>query len=223
MAAQHTIDILSRSIGYMLDGSLNTAPYPGWVNDLNSAPNVLKGGRWTKDISPKKFNAVTKKVMSYLRSSAISDLWIQQKVFVVKRSQPIKGVNPCDIKLDALAGARVCDPDTGEAYFFIKWQQPTVWPTVTNFHKVPGVKKVDKYGLGLLEMAKSANWIQNNWGPTEKHHAPYIPRFRPSAAVKATISGKTPNHHFVNLPVVTADDLPAPPQHVYTWVDTEEV
>lgn len=223
IAAQHTIDIMSRSIGYMLDGALNTAPYPGWAKDLNSAPNILKGGRWTKNISPKKFNAVTKEVMSYLRSSAIANLWIQQKVFIVKRSQPIKGTHPCDIKLDALEGARVCDRDNDEAYFFIKWHQPKVWPDVSDFTKVPGVEKVGDYGLTLLEMAKSANWMQNTWGPTEKHHAPYIPRMRPAAALKAMIAGETPNNHFVNLPVVTADGLPAPPQHHYVWVDTDEV
>lgn len=214
---------MSRSIGYMLDGTLNTAPYPGWANDLNGAPNVLKGGRWTMNISPTKFNAVSKEVMSYLRSSAVASLWIQQKVFIVKRSQPIQGVNPCDIQLDALDGARVCDPDTGEAYFFITWQQPKVWPAVTDFTKVPGLKKIDQFGLSLLDMAKSSDWMQNTWGPTEKHHAPYIPRLRPFAAVEAIISGTAPNSHFVNLPVVTADNLPAPSQHVFFWIDTEEV
>ncbi|KAJ5820108.1 hypothetical protein N7474_005699 [Penicillium riverlandense] len=184
------------------ENALNTAPTNaqdyGWADLLTSAPSVMKNGAFAQPISNSIFDLLGTSVMTYMWSTAAGICWVSEQVFIATRTEPVQGTAPCDIELDKLSGARVCDSN-GKAYFFIKYQstEPQYWGS---WEPVPGLDKLDQYSLDLTTILESAEWMAANFDG-------YLPQVDPQDAWTAMQStNPPPGNIFINLPIMSADD-----------------
>ncbi|KAJ5610400.1 hypothetical protein N7510_007119 [Penicillium lagena] len=191
----------------IVESAINVAPDNSgsgtgnyWYAHPSSAPYLMKNGTFAEEIHNVKYNILSGDISKIVLSSAVAAAWIQQNVFVAKRTDNVHDTAPCDIDLDKLDGARVCDGDT--AYFFMVSQSINSWG---DYAGVSGTSKIDDYGLDLLTMAKSAEWISD-------HHDGYFPQVSPTDIVKDFTydEGALENGYFIELPFMDADDLDEP-------------
>jgi hypothetical protein len=168
----------------------------------------MRNGSFAQELPNIDYNILSGELTQYVNSSAVAAAWVQQNVFIAKRTEDISGTAPCEMTLDKLDSARACSPDGSTAYFFMVSQvlEPSfAWG---DYSGTPGVSKVGEYGLDLYTMATAAEWVQNNYF----NSSGYFPNVSPTDMVKDFTSeyDPLPNGYFINIPVMDADGLSEP-------------
>ncbi|KAL1978980.1 hypothetical protein VTN96DRAFT_7801 [Rasamsonia emersonii] len=142
-----------------------------YSEDPNGVPMALKNGTFAEQIPASKVPTMQASAKAALYSGAISYLWVQEQVYVVKMSKPLYGVKPCDLQMNSKYNdiAKFCDTKTGTAYFYVKnsvWQEIyEQWPAV------PGVNNLTDWGMDPIDVANAAAASQSaggylkNWDP----------------------------------------------------------
>lgn len=165
-------------------------------SDPSGAPAILNDGAFAKPIDWTDIKYDNLNMVQMTASAAISYLWQQNdQVYIVKVSEPILGIAPCDANINDLYN--VCDDDGKTAYFFIPfgeddkdkgWKMPS------------GIDKVEDENLDLVQMAKAAKHTQDKYG--------YGHKWDPKSAADALLEGNFPPYNMmVNLPVCDLETM----------------
>lgn len=148
--------------------------------DPTALPAILSGGGFA---SPESSNVQTFPSAIYggLASSAINALWNEDKDFIIKMSDKTLGAGPGSA-CKALPSMTYCD-ENGVAWIFMRWnwkqvlsshstvsmlntQDWQVWGAYSSAPNNPSgnENQLDKYGLSLEIIAKSAWRVQQEYG-----------------------------------------------------------
>lgn len=211
-----TLMVVENAINAVPDNSGQDSGYY-WYDYTTSAPYLMRNGTFAEELGNYEYNILSGQLTQYVNSSAVTAAWVQQDVFIAKRTDDINGIAPCDIDLDKLNGARACSPDGSTAYFFMVSQQFSPFYSWGCYDGVPGVSDVGNYGLDLYTMATAAEWIQDNYFDS----VGYFPNISPTDMVKAFTSqyDPLPNGYFINLPILDADGLSPPETYGDDYVE----
>lgn len=199
----------------VVENAINVAPDNSgsqtgnyWYDFTSSAPYLMRNGSFAVELPNYDYNILSGELTQYINSSAVAAAWVQQNVFIAKRTDDISGTAPCDMDLDKLDGARACSPDGSTAYFFMVSQELVPSYAWGDYSGTPGVSNVGDYGLDLYTMATAAEWVQDNYF----NSTGYFPNVSPTDMVKDFTSqyDPLPNGYFINIPVMDADGLSPP-------------
>ncbi|KAJ5623719.1 hypothetical protein N7510_000028 [Penicillium lagena] len=162
-----------------------------YSDHANSGPFVLKNGVYANEFSLEGKESFAKNLKGSLLSGAISWIWKEEGVFIVKDSYAIDGTLPQNMNLDPDLSNRTCD-NNGTCYWFLK-NTGIGSPDNDIFNPVPGFDALKDFGIDALEFAQAADASQAaggylaNW--TMRNTLPFLKKYKPA------------KNMMVNLPV----------------------
>lgn len=130
-------------------------------DNKTGAVEILKGGDFAEGVPSKNFDPFIDSVKTTIISAAISYMWVQKEVYIVRVTFPINGKAPCDLKLAQDDFERICEGDM--AYFIVK--NTDKYKLTKGWSSVPGFDKLKDYAeLNIWGVVKSSEWSQRKGG-----------------------------------------------------------
>ncbi|KAJ5831794.1 hypothetical protein N7474_000105 [Penicillium riverlandense] len=175
--------------------------------DPSGVVDWLNGGAFAQDISETYQLTIDNAAMKSVFAVAVSDLWVQEEVFIVNTTDAwtFTGDDYATLNIDKNDMTRVTYND--QVYFFVKNTDGAAPDSA--YDPVPGIDNLKELGLSTTEVIEASAYTLNHIG--------FNSTWDPKGALSAmTSDDPPPGGLFMNIPICQLGILEAPSVDLFT-------